>query len=343
MKLHALFTVIALLLFTICAKAQVRGKVIDAATGDPIANASVRLSGSSKGATSNRQGEFVLYTDETKVPLVVSYIGYQSETIDNYNGKTLTVKLSPRDVVLREVVIGNTNREEYMKVFLKQFIGKTNAKDCFIQNPDDINFRYNKKAKVLKANASDPLIIINKKLGYKITYTLSAFSYSKRKKETSYKGDYVFEEDTLGQKPDQMKKILEARDKAYYGSRMHFMCLVWAQNVEKSKFWYAYNNLDYGTHYNLVFNNVRANKEKLLNNTFSTTLINGIHHFLGSPCMIIKYNDGYESHLSFQGGTQDVPLTPVSYNNSDLIWSGKMAEQRVSELLPFDFVPSEPL
>ena len=38
-----------------------------------------------------------------------------------------------------------------------------------------------------------------------------------------------------------------------------------------------------------------------------------------------------------------MPLTANGYNESNLIWSGKMAEQRVSDLLPIDFEPMEPL
>src|SRR4051812_35621353 len=87
----------AFLLISIGVNAQtVKGKVVDATTGIPIANASIYLNGSSKGTISNKQGEFVLYTDETKIPLVVSSVGYQSETIHDYKNKTLSVKLNPR-------------------------------------------------------------------------------------------------------------------------------------------------------------------------------------------------------------------------------------------------------
>ena len=346
MKTRVLFTVITLLIFTVCVRAQVvKGKVVDAATGNPIAHASIYLNGTPKGTTSNTQGEFVLYTDETKKALVVSYVGYQSETILDYDNILLNIKLKQRKNELKEVVIGGSgmSREEQMKIFLTQFLGSTKVEDCYIDNPDDINFSYNKKVKTLKANASEPLNIINKKLGYRITYLLSAFSYSRKKKGTSYKGNYVFSEDTLGLKPAEIKSILKARDKVYYGSRMHFIRSLWANDLGKTKFSYAYNNGDSTTHFNFFFNNIKVNKEQLLNNTITTTLVNGIEHFLHLPCMLINYNGSNESHLSFQSATKDVPITPISYNQSGLMWSGKFGEQRVSELLPIDFEPSEPL
>nr|WP_294791674.1 carboxypeptidase-like regulatory domain-containing protein [uncultured Mucilaginibacter sp.] len=333
--IKALFSAIAFLLLTAYAHSQVvKGTVVDATTGNPIPNASVYLKGLSKGTTSNTKGEFILYTDEAKTPLIVSSLGYQADTIGNYNGKTLTVKLSPRAQVLREVVIGDKSREKYMKMFLTQFIGSRNG-DCIIINPEVINFTYHKRT--LAAKANQPLIIHNKKLGYKITYFLSAFSYARRStpNQTSYKGNYVFAEDTLDLTPDEIKKIHQARDEAYYGSRMHFIRSVWANDLKKTNFFYDYANI------NFAFNNIRANKEKLLKDTCITTLVNSIHHFMEFPCMVIRYNGGNESHLSFQNGTKDNLITPGSYNESNLIWSGRMGGQRVGDLLPIDFEPLE--
>ncbi|MFD0751167.1 carboxypeptidase-like regulatory domain-containing protein [Mucilaginibacter calamicampi] len=329
----------AFLLISPVVNAQsVKGKVVDAITGSPISNASVYLKGLSKGTISNAQGEFTLNTGESTIPLIISYVGYQSDTINNYNGKTLAVKLSPRNQVLREVVIGDKSRAKYMKIFITQFIGSRDE-DCTIVNPEVIKFTYNRKTRTLAANASQPLIIHNKKLGYNITCFLSAFSYlrSSTPKKTSYKGDYFFAEDTLALPPDEIKTILKARDKAYYGSRMHFLRSVWANDLKGNNFFYGYANT------NFAFNNIRANREQLLSDTSTINLVKGINHFLEFPCMIIKYNGGNESHLSFENGTKDLRLTPGSYNNSQLIWSGRMGGQRVSELLPVDFEPSEQL
>jgi len=363
-------TIVMLIALSIVTNAQViKGKIVDATTGNPIPNASVYLNRSSKGTISNTQGEFVLYTDETKKSLIVSYVGYQSDTILNYNNKLLNIKLKPRTNELKEVVIGvsNMTREKQMKIFLTQFIGSS-SKDCIISNPDDINFTYHKKTRTLEADVNQPLIIHNKKLGYKITYFLSAFSYapvqtsypteSSYYMETSYKGNYVFEEDTLGLTPTEIKKIRKARDRAYYGSRMRFIRLVlagvnWRENLandrEKTKFYYWYNNHNfYHDEINFIFNNIRANKEQLLNNTVIND--DGGRYFLARPTGYITYNGFDHSEVTFQSGEltvkkrfDEVPLTANSYNESNLIWSGKMGEQRVGDLLPIDFEPSEAL
>ena len=82
MKNRILFILIGFLFLTVCSHAQVIiGKVIDADNGKSIPNASVYLNGTSKGTTSNSEGNFRLNTAEKNIPLIVSSIGYQSETI----------------------------------------------------------------------------------------------------------------------------------------------------------------------------------------------------------------------------------------------------------------------
>ncbi|RZA01257.1 MAG: carboxypeptidase-like regulatory domain-containing protein [Sphingobacteriaceae bacterium] len=161
--LHRIFyTLIAFLIISTGVNAQaIKGKVFDSTNGKPIPNASIYLNGSSKGTTSNEQGEFSLSTLETNIPLIVSCVGYQSETIINYTGKVLNVMLKPRTQELKEVVIGGMSREEQLKIFITQFIGST-SKDYIITNTDDIDFKYRKKTKTLEAAASQPLIIYNK-------------------------------------------------------------------------------------------------------------------------------------------------------------------------------------
>lgn len=361
MKKRTIFIVIALLIFTIGAKAQVvKGKVVDATTGNPIANASIYLNGLSKGTISNAQGEFTLKISETKTPLIVSYVGYQPDTILNYNNKLLNIELKPRANELTEVVIGadgGMSRERKLRIFIREFIG-LNSKDCIITNPDDIALRYHESTGTLEGEATRPLIILNKKLGYKITYFLSDFSHSPiptwYPTETSYKGNYVFEEDTLGLTPVEIKKILKARDKAYYGSRMHFIRSVWANDLKKNKFEHDFNMIDESQVY-FIWHKINGTSHEQLLNT--TLIVTGekIRSFLR-----IAYNSTFApgnsdkwSHIAFKNGANDVALsftnsydlhTSIKGNKeSELLWTGVIAEQRVSELLPFDFEPSEPL
>src|SRR5471030_1311145 len=120
-----------------------------------------------------------------------------------------------------------------MRIFLTEFIGSV-SKDCTITNPDDIYFTYRRKNDSLTANSDKPLIIQNKKLGYKITYFLTYFKHVAV--HTTYQGNYFFEEDTAGLQPKEIKKIIKAREDAYFGSRMHFIRSLWADKLKESDF-----------------------------------------------------------------------------------------------------------
>ncbi len=364
MKTRILFSVIALLIFTICAKAQVvNGKVVDAANGKPVANASIYLKGLSRGTISNAQGEFILKTTESKTPLIISYVGYRSDTLLNYSDKLLTIKLEPHANELTEVVINKgdgISRERKLKIFIREFIG-SNSKDCIINNPDDVNLRYKTSTKILEGEATKPLLIYNKKLGYKITFYLSSFFHclegSSDAIQTFYKGNYSFEEDTLGLPSAEIKKILKARNEAYFGSRMHFMRSVCDKNLEENKFSYQNNNRFDNRLSNkyagtlFIFNNIRANQSKLCCNTY----LSGENFSSNRPVVAIAYKIGFEPHnrgnwsqvtfksgdITFRKQPEEVSLTPTSYNESDLLWGGVMARQRVGELLPLDFISLE--
>ena len=62
---------------------QVKGKIVDRNTGDPVPSASIFIAGSSIGTVANMEGEFLL-----KIPLnykndsvVISSMGYESLTL----------------------------------------------------------------------------------------------------------------------------------------------------------------------------------------------------------------------------------------------------------------------
>jgi len=222
-------------LHTLCYAQQIKGRITDADSGLPITNANIYLNGTYKGTTSNKDGQFSLNSAEKNMPLIVTYIGYASQTITNYAGKTLNIALKPQAKQLHEVTIGadDMSREAEMRIFLTEFIGST-SKDCTISNPDDIYFTYRRKNDSLTANADKPLLIINKKLGYKITFFLLSFKHVAVR--TAYQGNYFFEEDTAGLQPKEIKKIAKAREEAYFGSRMHFIRSLWANKLKENNF-----------------------------------------------------------------------------------------------------------
>jgi len=310
--------VIILILFTFFLQAQtIKGRIVDAESGKPIHGANIYLNGTYQGTSSNNEGNFTLNTTERNIPLIVSHVGYQSQTISDYTGKNLNILLKRKAIVLREVTIGKDDREVQMRIFLREFIGTKNH-ECTIANPNDISFTYHKKSNQLIASASQPLLIYNKKLGYKITYFLSFFKYTPL--NMAFQGNYFFAEDTAGLSLKDQKRILRNRDNVYYGSRMHFARALWSGNFMDEGFILANKN-----DMPLVYNDIitkHADKKHIRINDY----INIDYKLQNS--YLAPIDTGRQTFIAANG-----------FYDPNINWGGEMGSQRMGELLPFEFEP----
>ena len=76
-KKCVLLSVFILLAFVSWSQINYTGKVIDAVTREPIANASVQIKNTNHGTITNAGGEFVLPLADTTRELLISYLGYE--------------------------------------------------------------------------------------------------------------------------------------------------------------------------------------------------------------------------------------------------------------------------
>lgn len=83
---------------------EIRGKVTDE-KGNPLVNASVIIKGTSKGVTTNGNGEFIIEVPSNKSVLVISFTGYKSQEIQVGNRNSIVVNLIRSDNALGEVVV----------------------------------------------------------------------------------------------------------------------------------------------------------------------------------------------------------------------------------------------
>jgi len=113
-----LFTLL-LLLVPILTWAQLNGSIllsgrVTAENGQPLANASVQVKGTSHGTTADSLGNFSLVIAQ-KFPftLVISSVGYSEQEIEvkNQNAK-LAVQLSSQTLIANEVVISASRQSE---------------------------------------------------------------------------------------------------------------------------------------------------------------------------------------------------------------------------------------
>lgn len=223
----------------------VSGTVLDSASREPLAAASVFCQNTTLGTATNKQGEFTLNLKSGGYDLVFSYTGYRTRTIrisENMPvdtaagndsvftwrpGKKMELLLVKEEKSMGEVVLRNTfevtdGLAKYGDFFLSNFIGSTpNAAQCTLQNPEALKFYFYKRSNRLKVLATEPLKILNNALGYELHYQLDSFVYYYGSNSSIYRGYCLF---TELEGNDSLKTTwTAARKKAYLGSRLHFM------------------------------------------------------------------------------------------------------------------------
>jgi hypothetical protein len=343
---------VLLLLPTFLCAQVIRGTVTDAVTGKPLPNVNVYLAGTIMGTTTDSQGNFTLNNvSKTSAPLMVSSVGYQSKKINDYaDNKNINVALQRKVIALKEVTVSTDkiSRARAMRIFLREFIGRNNS-ECDIANPEDIYFSYNKQEDLLTAGADKPLIILNKKLGYKVTYFLADFSC--KPYLTSYKGNYFFAEDTAGLKPEKTKRVFKARNEAYKGSRMHFIRALWANELDKNGF-AMYRSIKAEintiTPYDLEPRN-RLSHDHVVQLSEGKKFIlfqKGINpkdtRFDNNEVYVTyrQFNPAFLRQTDSGNGTI---IERTGYHDEGLQWKENFGKWRVGELLPFEFEPYEDL
>jgi hypothetical protein len=214
------------------------GHVTDASTGKPMPFANVYLNGSTRGTTTNEQGYYSL----SGVPLgtvevVASFIGYQPHRrifrLDRSPDNKANFRLKPSDQTLATVTVrGNPKKwQQHLRQFKRQLLGEPFGGQCQILNVDALSFH--EEGSHLKATASEPLVIENQALGYKIWYDLLHFDGTSQK--VYYAGATRFEEI----KPTderQANRFKRNRMRAYNGSTRHLMASLIDSTYEKEGF-----------------------------------------------------------------------------------------------------------
>jgi hypothetical protein len=207
---------------------SISGKVVDADSKEPLQGASVFAQNTTKGTTTDKDGAFHLYLDKGGYELIISFTGYDNKSIVvQGESQELTIEMKKADNSMSEVIIKSSNEvadgwEKYGQFFLQHFIGATPFADsCVLQNPQALKFLYYKRNDRLKVLASEPLQITNYSLGYNLRYDLDSFVYFFQTDINSYRGHCLY---TQMDSTWAQRQVWKAnREKAYYGSRLHFL------------------------------------------------------------------------------------------------------------------------
>lgn len=203
------------------------GLVTDAATGKPLPSATVYLNGTTRGTSADAKGRFAL----SNVPLgtvevVASFLGYQTQRrtlrLDSNRPETTNFRLAPDDRMLTGVTVKARKKdkpwERQLRQFRRELLGQPYGSQCLITNSYVLNFT--EEDGHLRATATEPLIIENQALGYRLWYDLQHFDAYYQ--HTYYAGSTRFEElPTTDER--QANRYRRNRMTAYYGSLRHLM------------------------------------------------------------------------------------------------------------------------
>jgi hypothetical protein len=302
----------------------IKGRVYRGGGDTVVANAVIYYGGSTVGTSADEHGNFELAAKPQQIPIVVSCVGYYSATVNYQPGKLLVVRLQPKTELLNTVTVrakGRTNsldRKAKEHLFIQEFLGiSDDAKSCIIINMDDINLFYNDNTGTLTAGSENPIIIQNKKLGYTINYYLDSFSRTLNR--THYAGNAFFKEDTASTSTKQAA-IINNREQAYIGSRMHFVRALWSNTLDTAGFRITDKKRLPIPASRIVITDPEQQKYIHLENRISVyhTKDPGNENIISStkPYLFIDKNGFYD-----QG----------------LLWTGPMSDQRVGEQLPFEY------
>lgn len=204
----------------------VTGTVRDAA-GETLPGANVYLSGTQRGAPTDAAGRFRI----DGVPpgayrLVASFIGYRTAVQDIRVGSTdagpFALTLEPTGVEGATVTVeaeGDARWRRRYERFRRILIGESeNAAQTEIENPWVLDFR--DRFGALTATARAPLVIVNRALGYRLHYDLTAFEATDTR--IRYDGEERFEE-LAPADAAEAARWATARTLAYRGSLRHLL------------------------------------------------------------------------------------------------------------------------
>lgn len=216
------------------------GVVTDAHSGDGLAGAHVFVLESTVGTVTDEEGRFFL-TDLNAgaYKLGISMLGYKPHALQidvvKAGGETYEIELAPQVYELEQVTVTakrNRRWKKQLQTFELQVIGDSeNASMTKIVNPEVLNFI--QRNGILIAEASEPLVIENTALGYRIHYTLVHCIIQQSRPQ--YKGIARFEE-MEPKNRSQRRRWEKNREKAYKGSLKHLLrTLATAENTDEVK------------------------------------------------------------------------------------------------------------
>lgn len=348
----------------------VKGTIKDAATGDLMPFATVFFAETTFGTATDDLGVYKLtVSNPGTYDLIVKFVGYKTYAIQLKLGDqaevTMDILIEAETKSLGSVVVTakkDAKWQAHMREFKLIFLGQSaNARQCKILNEEVVDFIYDEEKVILEAFSSEPIIIENKALGYKIQYYLEHFEVNYTANMSSYYGYTIFEELKSNNKR-RMNRWEANRKKAYEGSAVHFFTSLYQNKLEEDGFFVqvakdvtglgrvidakdanVYQFLKSGTtdiSKSLPFENllyVTYDKEFESKEYQETKSLRSIGH--ASASKLVKRPQ--QSWISIMDGYESIEFEPNGYvyNPVSFYSAGYWGFEKIAEMIPLDYRP----
>ncbi|WP_196885191.1 carboxypeptidase-like regulatory domain-containing protein [Aureivirga sp. CE67] len=307
------------------------GYVLDKKTKKPIENVTVYFTGTTLGDATDENGYYEIDNKfSVKANLLVSVMGYQKVLIEQKNIKPVMKIYLEEEIETNEAVTINAvkvKRDHTLRIFKEEFLGKHHDSPYLkILNEHKIKFNITSDSTLI-ARCDEPIIIENKRLGYKMKYDLITFEAKLYLRRYPYNvgsvnfAGFCFFNDLKNLK----KKHFKRRREAYLGSKLHFFRSLVRGDFEEHKFNFTHNGITFKNPENFIQKKQR---------TEETTVFE-----LQEETIAVLYNNDKQSILEIR--EKDKTFSVDSFGNisppNKVLFGGEMSFKRVGEMLPLDF------
>lgn len=321
--------------------------VLDAKTKKPVADAVVYLDGTAISTVTDAKGEFTLSLNKRlNTNLILSHLIYETIVIYNpFDSIPSKLFLKAKDNLLPDAVVTTDRftREQKLHAFREYFLGNDKAaKQCKILNENDIQFSYNTDSKTLSARCNKPIEVVNGYLGYKLKFNLMEFSVSyydislnsKNVKLSLFYGTSLFE-DVM---PNE-QKTAKRRVDTYNESTNHFFKQLISDSLHQAKYQIFNRATQVKPESYLSFKDTLSLKRlTVLPDTDIDKIVGGIKKPVSGKLSVL-YRKKIQSAIVFLANTFWIDQYGNISDVDKLMYSGHFGKQRISRMLPLDFMP----
>jgi len=324
------------------------GAVYDAKTRETIPGVAVYLDGTSTITTSDKDGNFKLdINQKINTNLIFSHLSYESLAIHppfDRLGKAIYLKERENTLPEAKVVADRYSRAEKMRVFKEQFLGTSPAgMSCLIVNEEVVVLNYDDETLTLWGYSTQPIIVENKFLAYQVTFDLHSFAirYTENTLSMNYASRIYFKGvSSFVDKSPYNIRYFNRREEIYLRSKQYFFKNLVSNTLEEAniRIYNRWVKID-PERYFITQTTPEQNRVLMIPGTNLLRNHHGVSEEPVQGVVNVLFKGGFRSEVVFLTNRFSVDGFGNPDNIDHFIFFGDLADQRLGDMLPMDFVP----